>query len=112
MPYLRIDRHRVELLGQQFATKAAFALIESGVVRAIHVSDGQDVRAGDVLIELDPTMSSAELGHLKSESDGGAAGRCAVASAPRLQAFDLKRLSAPRLAFIVRVRMIMQHQQD
>ena len=40
---------------------------ETGVVRAIHVSDGQDVRAGDVLIELDPTMSGAELGHLKSD---------------------------------------------
>ena len=40
---------------------------ETGVVRAIHVSDGQDVRAGDVLIELDPTMSSAELGHSKSD---------------------------------------------
>ena len=40
---------------------------ETGVVRAIHVRDGQDVRAGDVLIELDPTMSGAELGHLKSD---------------------------------------------
>ncbi|MFX8942101.1 biotin/lipoyl-binding protein, partial [Acinetobacter baumannii] len=27
---------------------------ETGVVRAIHVQDGQTVRAGDVLIELDP----------------------------------------------------------
>ena len=40
---------------------------ETGVVRAIHVGDGQSVRAGDVLIELDPTMSGAELGHLKSD---------------------------------------------
>ena len=40
---------------------------ETGVVRAIHVRDGQSVRAGDVLIELDPTMSEAELGHLKSD---------------------------------------------
>jgi hemolysin D len=40
---------------------------ETGVVRAIHVQDGQSVRAGDVLIELDPTMSGAELGHLKSD---------------------------------------------
>ena len=40
---------------------------ETGVVRAIHVSDGQSVNAGDVLIELDPTMSGAELGHLKGD---------------------------------------------
>src|SRR5215831_5365812 len=29
---------------------------EIGVVRAIHVRDGQAVKAGDLLIELDPTM--------------------------------------------------------
>ena len=40
---------------------------ETGVVRAIHVQDGQSVKAGDVIIELDPTMSEAELGHLKSD---------------------------------------------
>ena len=33
---------------------------ETGVVRAIHVRDGQSVKAGDVLIELDPTMNEAE----------------------------------------------------
>jgi hemolysin D len=40
---------------------------ETGVVRAIHVQDGQSVKAGDVIIELDPTMNEAELGHLKSD---------------------------------------------
>jgi len=40
---------------------------ETGVVRAIHVRDGQSVKAGDLLIELDPTISGAELGHLKSD---------------------------------------------
>src|SRR2546429_2769393 len=40
---------------------------ETGVVRAIHVRDGQSVSAGDALIELDPTMSGAELGRLKSD---------------------------------------------
>ncbi|HEX9328418.1 MAG TPA: biotin/lipoyl-binding protein, partial [Reyranella sp.] len=29
--------------------------LEAGIVRAIHIRDGQRVRAGDVLIELDPT---------------------------------------------------------
>ena len=40
---------------------------ETGVVRAIHVRDGQKVKAGDVLIELDPTMTDAERDHLKSD---------------------------------------------
>jgi hemolysin D len=45
---------------------------ETGVVRAIHVQDGQKVKAGEVLIEIDPTINAAErdraakelLGHL------------------------------------------------
>src|SRR6516225_2718518 len=40
---------------------------ETGVVRAIHVRDGQTVKAGDILIELDPTMTEAERDHLKSD---------------------------------------------
>jgi hemolysin D len=33
---------------------------ETGVVRVIHVQDGQAVKAGDVLIEIDPTINAAE----------------------------------------------------
>jgi hemolysin D len=40
---------------------------ETGVVRAIHVSDGQDVNAGDLLIELDPTILAGEVNHLQSD---------------------------------------------
>ena len=40
---------------------------ETGLVRAIHVRDGATVRAGDVLIELDPTINVAELDHVKSD---------------------------------------------
>jgi hemolysin D len=40
---------------------------EIGVVRSINVRDGQSIRAGDVLIELDPTMSDAEREHLQSD---------------------------------------------
>src|SRR5262249_47267424 len=40
---------------------------ETGVVRAIHVQDGQGVRAGEVLIELDPTMNTADLAHLRND---------------------------------------------
>ena len=40
---------------------------ETGVVRSIRVRDGDTVKAGDVLIELDPTISSAEVEHVKSD---------------------------------------------
>jgi hemolysin D len=40
---------------------------ETGVVRAIHVRDGQAVTEGEVLIELDPTINDAERKHLKGD---------------------------------------------
>src|SRR5208282_877987 len=43
---------------------------ETGVVRAIHIHDGQSVEAGDILIELielDPTMTTAEEEHIKND---------------------------------------------
>ena len=36
--------------------------MEIGSVRAIHVKNGQRVKAGELLIELDPTISGAEVG--------------------------------------------------
>jgi hemolysin D len=39
--------------------------LEIGVVRAIHVHDGQSVRAGQVLVELDPTTNVAERDRLE-----------------------------------------------
>jgi hemolysin D len=41
--------------------------LESGVVHAIHVQDGQQVKAGDVLIEIDTTISAAERDRLKND---------------------------------------------
>jgi hemolysin D len=35
--------------------------MEEGVVKAIHVADGQRVKAGQVLIELDPTLKGADV---------------------------------------------------
>src|SRR6478735_9946371 len=40
---------------------------ETGVVRSIQVQDGQAVKAGDVLIELDPTVNAAERDHLHDD---------------------------------------------
>src|ERR1700712_4322634 len=40
---------------------------ETGVVRSIRVQDGQAVKAGDVLIELDPTVNAAERDHSQND---------------------------------------------
>src|SRR5436190_15328594 len=40
---------------------------ETAVVRSIRVQDGQTVKAGDVLIELDPTANEAERDHLHND---------------------------------------------
>src|SRR5262249_6051037 len=40
---------------------------ETGVVRAIHVRDGETVKAGDVLVELDTTINAAERDRLAKE---------------------------------------------
>jgi len=41
--------------------------LEIGVVRAIHVQDGQSVKSGDVLVELDPTLNTATLDQSKRD---------------------------------------------
>src|SRR5215467_2128753 len=41
--------------------------LETGVIRAIHVHDGQRVKAGEVLIELDPAINEAERSHLQDD---------------------------------------------
>ncbi|NHB86320.1 HlyD family type I secretion periplasmic adaptor subunit [Photorhabdus tasmaniensis] len=40
---------------------------ETAVVRAIHVNDGQAVKVGELLIELDPTAANADVGRIQSE---------------------------------------------
>ncbi|HYR05798.1 MAG TPA: HlyD family type I secretion periplasmic adaptor subunit, partial [Gallionella sp.] len=42
---------------------------ETSVVKAIHVSDGQTVQAGDVLVELDATDAQADTERLTGELD-------------------------------------------
>ena len=42
--------------------------LEPGVVRAVLVHDGQKVKAGDVLVELDPTSTGADRERLQGDS--------------------------------------------
>jgi HlyD family type I secretion membrane fusion protein len=41
--------------------------LETSIIRSIHVREGQTVRKGELLAELDPTFSSADAGALASE---------------------------------------------
>lgn len=41
--------------------------LEAGIVRAIHVSDGQLVHADDVLIELDTTVNESDRNHTQAD---------------------------------------------
>jgi hemolysin D len=43
---------------------------EAGIVRAIRVRDGASVKAGDVMIELDPTISASDVEHARSDLVG------------------------------------------
>lgn len=40
---------------------------DKGVVKAIHIQDGQKVKQGQLLMELDPTFSAADLARVKKE---------------------------------------------
>ena len=73
--------------------------LDSGVIRAIHVKDGQTVRKGEALIELDPTVTGAEQERLSNEH------RAAQVQAARLRALiagrdalDLPKGADPKLA--------------
>jgi hemolysin D len=86
---------------------------ESGVVRTIRVRDGQTVRAGDVLIGLDPTMTEAERDHLKSDliSAGLDVARLRAALSDRsnpIDDFDPPEGASPALVEMNRQYLISQ----
>jgi HlyD family secretion protein len=44
--------------------------LETAIVRAIHVREGQAVKAGELLAQLDPTFAAADLGALAAQVAG------------------------------------------
>lgn len=86
--------------------------LEAGVVRAIHVQEGQRVAAGDVLIELDTTVSGADQERLTREWQQA---RLDTARSSALAAFEAHgdTLRMPRDAFAdiadLSIDLIAQH---
>ncbi|HEY9626019.1 MAG TPA: HlyD family type I secretion periplasmic adaptor subunit [Coleofasciculaceae cyanobacterium] len=85
--------------------------LEGGVIREIHVKEGQQVKKGDVLLEEDPKLSQSEVDRLeknaqliqqdiarleaesKGQTDAGSATQDQLLAA-RLQEFDNRQASA------------------
>ncbi len=82
--------------------------LEAGIIRAIHVHDGQAVRRGQALIELDPTTSAAEHKRALNEY------RAAQVEAARLRALvaGASALGAPAGADPELVRVQQQMLRD
>jgi len=40
---------------------------DKGIVRAIHIQDGETVKKGQLLLEMDPTISAADLARIKKQ---------------------------------------------
>ena len=57
-------------------------LLEPAIIRAIHVQEGQRVKQGDLLVELDPTEAEVNLAQLQYEYD------LAMANEARLSAYS------------------------
>src|SRR6266851_1114203 len=89
---------------------------EIGVVRAIRVQDGQTVKAGDVLIELDPTINDAERAHLQSDLTSAqldvARLRAALDESDPLAAFHPSDAAPPELMATQRQLLVNQTQEQ
>lgn len=69
--------------------------LEGGIIKAIHVRDGDQVSAGDVLLELDGTQALAELEMVRSQLIAAVAlGARLVAERDGLDAIDFKQNAA------------------
>lgn len=64
--------------------------LEGGIVQKIHVQEGQSVKAGDILFELDPTAAEAERNQLEQQ---------VVSLAARASRLEAERDGAENLVF-------------
>ena len=69
--------------------------LEASVVRAVLVKDGDKVQAGQVLVELDPTMASADKASVQEQLDAARSEEARTASL--LQAMNMGLLSKGEL---------------
>jgi hemolysin D len=72
--------------------------LESGVVHFIHVQDGQKVKAGDVLIEIDTTISAAERDRLRNDYTQAMLDTARLKAALELDGDPVKSFVAPEAA--------------
>lgn len=87
---------------------------ETATVKAIHVRDGQAVRAGEVLIELDGTTSHADLDRIAGDLDAArlqvARGRAMLAALETGKAALLVRTPGMREAGVTEARRLLAGQ--
>ncbi len=77
---------------------------ETGVIASIHVQDGQTVKKGDVLIELDPTLNRADRDRAVNEY------RAAKVEAVRLRALIAGRNTSEALSDSDTAYVVLQQQ--
>jgi len=79
--------------------------LESGVVHAIHVQDGQKVKMGDVLIEIDTTVSAAERDRLKSDTMQAMLDAARLKAALELDGNPVAKFVAPKGAAEAQIKL-------
>ncbi|MTJ82085.1 MAG: HlyD family type I secretion periplasmic adaptor subunit [Telmatospirillum sp.] len=83
---------------------------EGGIINAIHVNEGQAVKAGDLLVELDPTINAAEERRLSGDflQDRLDVARLDALAVGNINAFAPPDGADPELVSVARRRMDVQ----
>ncbi|MEQ8825201.1 MAG: HlyD family type I secretion periplasmic adaptor subunit [Filomicrobium sp.] len=88
--------------------------LENSTIRALPVKDGQQVRKGDVLVELDPTETAANLEALRSDllkARLDAASATAILSHDPAVAFERPEGADATVTEVTRLQMLGEHQK-